>query len=142
MNWRSVKPLVSDNIIDEFEETINYRFPDSFREFVKINNGGQPSHKMFNTKTVKERVFNNLLSFNKEDLNNVWRTNDWNGEMADWNNDKRMEKYVTCAQDAFGNLICFDKTNDKIVFIDHEDLNIEPVSNSFERFIKSLRKIR
>ena len=83
-----------------------------------------------------------MLSFNKEDLNNVWRTNDWNGEMADWNNDKRMEKYVAFAQDPFGNLICFDKTNDKIVFIDHEDLNIEPVSNSFERFIKSLRKIR
>lgn len=84
MNWRSVKPLVSNDIIDEYEKTINYHFPDSFREFVKINNGGKPSHKIFNTKVVKERVFDNLLSFNKDDVDTIWHYNDWKGDMSDW----------------------------------------------------------
>lgn len=73
VNWRSIKPLMSDNIINDFEKEINYSFPDDFKEFVKTNNGGHSSHKMFNTKVVKGRVLNNMLSFNKEDNCNIWK---------------------------------------------------------------------
>lgn len=142
VNWRSIKPLRSDNIINDFEKEINYSFPDDFKEFVKTNNGGHPSHKMFNTKVVKERVLNNMLSFNKEDNCNIWKMNDWNGKMKDWSKHGEMANYVAFAMDALGNLICFDKTNDKIVFVNHENLSVEYISNSFERFVKSLRKIK
>ncbi len=51
-----------------------------------------------------------------------------------------MENYIAFAADPFGNLICFDKSNDTIVFIDHETLRIESASASFTEFIDSLRK--
>ncbi len=142
MNWRSVKPLVSNDIIDEYEKTINYHFPDSFREFVKINNGGKPSHKVFNTKVVKERVFDNLLSFNKDDVDTIWHYNDWKGDMSDWYkfSNGEVENYIAFACDAFGNLICFDKRNDSVVWIDHETMNVEFVAKSFTEFIESLHK--
>jgi hypothetical protein len=140
VNWRSVKPLNSDNIINDFEKEINYTFPDDFKEFVKTYNGGRPSHKVFNTKVTKDRVLNNMLSFNKEDKCSIWEINDWNGRMRDWNTNGEMENYIAFAMDAFGNLICFDKTTDKIFFVDHEDLSVEFISNTFTVFLKRLRK--
>ena len=142
MNWRAITPLVDGDEIEEFENSINYQFPKSFKEFIPLHNGGKPSHKVFKTKTSREKVFNNLLSFNKNDLDNIWEINDWNASMSDWNKDGSMNNYVAFAQDAFGNLICFDKTNDHIVFIDHETLSIEPVADSFSEFIAGLKKIK
>lgn len=51
-----------------------------------------------------------------------------------------MTNYIAFAKNQFGNLICFDKANDKIVFIDHETLNLENVSDGFTEFIDSLSK--
>jgi SMI1 / KNR4 family. len=141
MNWRSVKPLVSGKEVEEFEEKIRYQFPTSFKEFIRLNNGGKPSHKAFNTKTTKERVFNNLLSFNKNDSLNIWIFNDWDGIMSDWNKTDLMNSYVAFAQDAFGNLICFDRSNNHIVLIEHETMCVEPVAENFNKFIASLKKI-
>ena len=51
-----------------------------------------------------------------------------------------MENYIAFAADPFGNLICFDKADDSIVFIDRETLSIESVSASFTELVDSLRK--
>ena len=64
----------------------------------------------------------------------------WNGRFSDWNPDGQMENYIAFAADPFGNLICFDKADDSIVFIDHETLSIESVSASFTELVDSLRK--
>ena len=56
--------------------------------------------------------------------------------------DVKMGTMAAFAGDPFGNLICFDKTNDHIVFIDHETLSIEPVADSFSEFIAGLKKIK
>ncbi|MCQ2593317.1 MAG: SMI1/KNR4 family protein [Treponema sp.] len=142
MNWRSVKPLVFETEIEEFELKIKYQFPTSFKELIQLYNGGKPSDKIFNTKATKGRVFNNLLSFNKSDPVNIWMLNDWDGLMSDWNKDGLMNSYVAFAQDPFGNLICFEKSNNHIIFIDHETLSIELVADSFTKFIDSLKKIK
>ena len=141
MEWRAIRPLTSDTVIEEFEEYIGYRFSDTFKEFIRAYNGGKPSHKVFNTKKTRERVFNDLLSFNKEDQNNIWLTNDRKGFMSDWNKDGMMENYVVFAEDAFGNLICFDISDSSIVLIDHENKEAEYISASFEKFIKGLKKL-
>ncbi len=141
MNWRSVKPLLTESIIEEFEKYVDYKFEDSFIECIRSNNGGKPSHKVFNTSKTKERVISCLLSFNREDSTNVWITNDWNGFMADWNKDGHMNGYVAFALDAFGNLICFEKSTGCVVLINHEDQSIEKIASSFEIFIKRLKKL-
>jgi hypothetical protein len=119
--------------------------PEDFKECVKHNNGANPELEIFRTKNgkrIRKRVFNNLCSFNKENSGNIWRLNDWNGWMSDWNRNGEMENYISFAKDPFGNLICFDKTNNSVVWVDHETLNIEFVANSFTEFIASLKKIK
>lgn len=143
MEWLFIKPLNSEELISEYEEKVCYRFPKDFKDCVKQNNSANPGLEVFISwygKRKKKRVLNNLFSFNKEDRSTIWHYNDWNGKQREWNEDGRMVKYVAFAKDPFGNLICFDKTNDSIVWIDHETLNIEFVADSFTEFINSLRK--
>lgn len=143
MEWRFVHNLQSEDLITDYEKTVKYCFPDDFKNCIKIYNGAYPILKVFTSfkgKRKRKRVFNHLFSFNKEDVSKIWSYNDWNGGFHDWNEDGKMENYVAFAGDPFGNLICFDKTNDKIVFIDHETLDIESVADSFTELVNSLRK--
>lgn len=134
MEWDFVKPIKSADLIGEFEKLSGYRFCDSFRKCVLENNEGTPVKYVFDTKETKERVFNYLLSFNREDEVNIWSYLDFWDEPA-----KHLaERYIVFACDPFGNDICFDKTNDKVVFIDHETLTVEEVADSFDEFINSL----
>jgi len=93
----------------------------------------------YNTKETEGRVFNNLLSFEEEDIESVWKLLEqdnfsdkvWGIEGLDW-------RFIPFARDPFGNFICFDRTNDHIVFWDHETTAIEEVADSFTEFIDSL----
>lgn len=145
MKWNWTKPLESEDLIEEYESKVDYIFPDDFKAVIKENNGARPELKQFKSKLGRRkntRVFDFLLSFNKNDKWTIWNLNDWNGDMRDWNENGKMENFVAFAGDPFGDLICFDKTNDHIVFIDHETLSIEPVADSFSGFVASLKMIK
>ncbi len=141
--WLYISPLSSVDLIAEYEEVIGYSFPSEFKICVTYYNGAHPKNKVFlsfSGKRKRKRIFNNLFSFNKNDPSTIWKYNDWTGRMRDWNENGQMNGYVAFAKDPYGNLICFDKTNDKIVFIDHETLSIEVVADDFTEFVDSLKK--
>ena len=131
MNWNFVEPLKSANLIDEFESFVSYTLPKDFKECVMQYNGGYPEREAFDTDSTKERVFNSLLSFNKEDISTIWKTNEGHIEGLP-------DKYVVFADDPFGNLICFDKDNDNVIFWNHEDESVEHIANTFTEFIDKL----
>lgn len=131
MEWKYIKKLKSINLINEYENLTKYTFCDSFRKCVIDNNGGRPCKKIFNTDKFKERELKSFLSFNKEDKETVWK-------IFEWNKEELNNKYVPFGIDNFGNLICFDIINDKIIFINHEDISIEIIANSFDDFINGL----
>lgn len=143
MKWDYVEQLDSEQLIFEYEKKVSYKFPKEFIQVIISFNAGYPEYTIFYSyrgKKKYKRVFNYLYSFNKGDKDCIWEYNDWNGYMRGWNKDGQMVKYVAFAGDPFGNLICFDKTDDKIVFIDHETLEIEDVADNFSDFINNLRK--
>ena len=72
MEWYFVEPLESVELIDEFEEFVGYKFPVSFRNCVKENNGGSPEPNVFDTESSEEIGLEHLLSFNKKDDCNIW----------------------------------------------------------------------
>jgi len=134
MKWFSIKKLESEDLIHEYEEKVNYKFPNDFIICVKENNGGYPELENFNTENNIE-VFNRLYSFNKNDRTSIWNDFDWCGH------EEMKNKYVVFACDPFGNQICFDKTNNEIVFLNHEKLSVQKVADCFSDFInKSLYK--
>lgn len=131
MEWKYIKPLSSEDNINEFECLAKYSFPDDFRSCVISNNGGRPSKKAFDTDVEKGRELKSFLSFNKDDRETVWK-------IYDWNREELLNKYIAFAIDNYGNLICFDANNDKIVFLELESVSVETISDSFSEFMKCL----
>ena len=134
MNWKYVKPLKSEDAIQEFEEIYKFKFPDSFKECAYKYNGGRPEKDVYDTDKTKERTIKSLLSFNKDDRETIWKINDYcSDELGD--------RYVAFAIDQFGNLICFALSDKSVVFMNMETLNIEMISNCFSDFLNKLYSI-
>lgn len=131
MEWKYIKPLVSSEYIKEFEDLVKYSFSEEFKNCILSNNGGRPSKKMFDTDFQKERTLKSFLSFNKEDKETVWK-------IYDWNKKELSDKYVAFAIDNFGNLICFDISSEKVIFLNHENNNVEQIANNFVEFMAGL----
>ncbi len=131
MQWKYVKPLLSSEIISEFENVVKYKFPDDFKKCVLENNGGRPDSRTFDTDRTKERELKSFLSFNKDDIESIWK-------ISEWNKSELSDKYVAFAIDNFGNLICFEIKNNNIIFLDLETLSAEKISDDFTGFLNGL----
>lgn len=131
MEWKYVKALKSAELISEYEKKTGYVFDEAFKKCVMENNGGRPAKKVFDTDKTKERELKSFLSFNREDRETVWK-------ILEWNKEELTDKYVPFVIDGFGNLICFDKSSKKVVFVNHEDLSVEVIANDFEEFMSGL----
>ena len=131
MEWKYVKTLSSVECIDEFENLVEYSFPDEFKNCILSSNGGRPSKRMFDTDIQKERAIKSFLSFNKDDKETVWKIQDWKKE-------ELSSRYVAFPIDNFGNLVCFDIYSNKIVFFDHENGEIELIADNFTEFMECL----
>ena len=151
MKWETEQPLKSEALIDEFEKLRDYTFPKSFREWVLLYNGGAPEDgDVFDTEETEERVFGFLCSFNKEDEGlTVWdvvEAYEENMSVAREYEDfedleayeKLFNRYVVFADTPFGDDIAFDKTDDSVVFIDHETFMVEKIADSFDEFVACL----
>ena len=131
MQWKYVKPLLSSESISEFETVIKYKFPDDFKKCVLENNGGRPDSRAFDTDCTKERELKSFLSFNKDDIESIWK-------ISEWNKSELSDKYVAFAIDNFGNLICFEIKNNNVIFLDLETLSTEKISDDFMGFLNGL----
>ena len=134
MNWKRVKPIKDENAIQEFESLVQYTFPDSFKACVALYNGGRPEKTGFLTATKEEMLVKALFSFNKNDLEHIWLANEW----AEEDEVEIRKQYVAFAGDDFGNSICFEKSTDNVVFLDHETLEVEFVAADFDAFLECL----
>lgn len=130
MDWRYIKPLSSEERIDEFENLVNYNFPSSFKNIVKQYNGARPKCCLFNTVWKTGRELKSFLSFNRDDKETIW-------EMYKVSVLETNGKYIPFAIDHFGNMICFARDG-QIIFLNHETLKTESIASSFDEFMNSL----
>lgn len=144
MKWDFIDELIDPHSIERFEKLVGYTFPEDFKQTVRLYNGGYPEPNAFDMKGEKEKVFSCLVSFNENDDYSLWdyvdadsaSNHEWLIEGLDW-------RYVPFADDPFGNMLCFDRTNDHIVFWDHEeeDGGMYFVASSFTELINSLYEV-
>lgn len=131
MNWKYVKRLKSIDDIQSYETLAGYTFPEAFKECVRDNNGGRPDKKIFDTSKEKGRAIKTLLSFNKDDKETVWAAIEIVRKQGE-------ENLIPFAVDNFGNLICFDSTNNSVVFAQHENDTVEFIASDFSSFLAGL----
>ncbi len=140
----NVKWLCENNSIEiititNIEVSLGVKFPIDYINTMVNNDGGYPEPNRFDL-DGNEEVFNNLLSFNKEDYSNI----------VDCYNDIKdllPKKIIPFAEDPFGNTICFDYRMDEkpsIVFWDHEkafidkNLSVSYICDTFKELIEML----
>ena len=121
------------NLIENFEHKVGYKFSDTFKNCVIDYNGGRPTLSAFDTEMEKEREMKLLLSFNKNDKENIWNTNEWVESELDF-----AKNLIAFADDNFGNLICFDANNNNVVFWNHEIDTTEFIAKDFDTFLGCL----
>lgn len=134
LKWKYIKPLENKLSIKEVEKKYNIQIPNDIETCIIKNNGGRPNLKVYDTEKSKERVFKTLLSYNTEDIENVYKVL----EVFK----KENIELLPIASDPGGNFICSDfKENNKIVLWIHETGKKEYVAESFAKFLTKLYEI-
>lgn len=127
LTWKYVKPTSEEKIL-AVEKSKNVSLPKDLKDLILLNNNGRPSLSTFDTKKTKERVFKKLLSYNENDLENVY------GAIEILKDQKGL---FPVASDPFGNFICLKNCN-KVVFFNHESSDVEDISNTVTELIDNL----
>lgn len=129
LKWKYIKPLKDEKSLDIIEEKFNFKIPIDLKECILKNNGGRPSRKVFDTDKSVERVIKTLLSYNENDIENIYRVLDiFKKEEID---------LLPFAIDPSGNYICVDKEN-SVVLWNHETNIVEYIAKSFSEFLNRL----
>ena len=127
ITWKYVKPLANAESIAEYEVLTESSLPEDIKEAVRMYNGGRPSLKYYDLSEEKDKEFKTLLSFNRNDIENVF---------AFYPLDSASGKLVPFASDPAGNL--FVVKDCKIYLWLHETDTIVFLSESFSSFLETL----
>lgn len=134
MEWGTNIPLKDVTLIDKFEQQVGYHFPTDYRQCAIEHGNAWVQPDTFDTQKHKGRAFNRLFSFNTGGHGSIWIL----GVSHDEEEAALLRDYVPFANSPCGDLICFDKRNDSVVYIDHETLAVEYVAPSFQAFLDGL----
>ena len=127
ITWKYVKPLANAESIAEYEVLTESSLPEDIKEVVRMYNGGRPSLKYYDTPGEKDKEFKTLLSFNRNDIENVF---------AFYPLDSARGKLVPFASDPAGHF--FVVKDGKIYLWLHESDTTVFLSESFAAFLETL----
>ena len=127
ITWKYVKPLACTDSITEYETLTGVLLPDDLKAAIIRHNGGRPSLKYYDIPTEKDKEFKALLSFNRNDIENVF---------AFYPLDSANGKLVPIASDPAGNLFVIKEG--KIFLWLHESDTMLFLAESFSAFLEAL----
>ena len=127
--WKYVKPLAKPESIAEYEALTESQLPDDIKEAIRHHNGGRPSLKYYDLPPEKDKEFKTLLSFNRNDAENVFLF---------YPLDSAAGKLIPFASDPAGNL--FVVKDGEIHLWLHESDTTVFLAESFSSFLETLHK--
>ncbi len=125
--WKYVKPLQNVDAIQKFEDENSISFPEDLKEILLKFNGGRPSMRYYDIGTEKDKEFKTLLSFNKTDVESVYKY---------YPLDTKEQKLIPFASDPSGNYFVL-KENTIFLWNHEKDMCIF-LANNFTEFLKTL----
>lgn len=129
--WKRVKPLMQLDSINKFEQEYEVTLPDNLKEFIIANNGGRPNLDIIKKLDGNEVEVNALLSFNKEDVENIYKVIDYfKGQFGG--------KIVPIATEPSGDYFCINLNNNSIVYWEHETNELSFIANNLDEFLNCL----
>jgi hypothetical protein len=132
--WKYIKRNVTHDDIGRLEEIARVKIPQLVAEFIVEHNNGRPIKNTLLMPSGDERIFEKLLSFNQQDIENVFSTlNNHRDDFPD-------AGLVPVAMDPFGNYFCLNAINNfRVDFWLHESGATEVAANDFLTLINNLR---
>lgn len=129
--WTRVKPLNDPTAIAAFEKDYNCKLTEELKQCILANNGGRPNPDTIKAKNGQEFDVKLLLSFNKDDMETVFKVmgyfyETYHGMM------------VPFATDSAGNYYCESKDG---IVLWTQDEDILPICEDFPTFLESLYEI-
>ncbi|MBP5288035.1 MAG: SMI1/KNR4 family protein [Elusimicrobiales bacterium] len=125
MKWKYVKKTTIQNI-NKVEELYCVQLTDRFKNFILDFNNGRPEFDTFDTDIEQGREFKKILSYNPEDIENIY----------DYVSIFKGTALFPFGTDPSGNFLCLK--DNRIVLLNHETEEIEYVADSMEEFINRL----
>ncbi|MEI6605488.1 MAG: SMI1/KNR4 family protein [Verrucomicrobiota bacterium] len=136
IEWRFSEGKISKSIIENFEEKMKLKFPQSYVNLVVKANRATPTPENFCTKKGTKHVFNYLIDWDENKEDNIISTYNYFSQEHD-------KSIIPFADDPFGNLICFNFIDNakepSIVFWDHELDVFHSIKDNFDAFINDLK---
>lgn len=128
MEYKYVKELKAFDSIKEIEDKYNVQIPQILKDVIIINNGGRPVANIFSTNNKKEKVIKTLLSYNKDDKENIYVFTEL-----------FKKGYIPFAVAEFGDVICVNNINGYIELYNHESDKMELICENISIFFNMLK---
>ena len=128
IEWK-YKVDLKDNALSEMSEKYQIIIPDDLKDFLVLANGATPSKSKFMLK-VDEKLFGAVLSFNPDEK----EVDSFDSAMQ-INFEKNI---VPFGIDPFGNYICYNTSDNSILFFDYEEEKLIEISSSLKEFLEEL----
>ena len=128
IEWKYKIDLV-DNALSEMASKYQIVIPEDLKSLLKIANAATPSKTRFMFK-VDEKILGAILSFNPDEKEADSFESAMNMEF-----DKNI---VPFGIDPFGNYICYNTENGKVVFFDHEEDTMDEIASTLDAFLEKL----
>lgn len=126
--WKYVIALTDETVFDQFYQTYHIEVPEDLQELVRKANAGTPSKYCVKVADCGERVFGALLSYNKEDDDNVYMAMEMN----------QSRRHIPFAVDPYGNFFYENLLSGDIFWINHENGKIVQVADSLTDLLENL----
>lgn len=129
--WRYIKHNISQSDIEAFENLSGIQLSEDIEAFLLAHNNGRPRPNQFDTNETQGRLFDKLLSFNLNDVENIFTA-------YEQLKSRLPSHLVALAMDPFGNYVCLDKENLNVVFWLHETGDQEKTGKQWKAWLNSL----
>lgn len=117
ISWKYVKPLKDSNAIETICKERSVRIPAKTAKALRINNGGRPSSKHFDTVRETDYVLSSLYSFNSDDPNSIIGNLDLYFGRG----------LFPIGIEAGGNAVCLELESNRLILAKHESGDNEPI---------------
>jgi len=128
--WNDISPLLFPDRLERFERTYGVTLPDSFKKFIKENNGGRPTPNGVRAETGEEFAVSSFISFNQEDEKNIHTIMSYFARVYD-------AKFIPFALAPSEGFYCL--RGNRVVLFKHGD--VVRICDDFESFIDKIREI-
>lgn len=129
MEWKYVKATTSEKI-EAVKKKYDVQLPEDLEKLILKSNNGRPVKSTFDSENTRGLEFKKLLSYNTEDMENIYTFID----VVQTEN----RNLFPIASEPSGDFICLDLSNNTVVHFNHETTTNEFVADSISQLISSL----